>query len=143
VLVLCRGWLGTDMLKVRPGVQVIADPYIGEDVVAFPAVTCDVTVIHALRADWAGNAVLGGNLTVAVELSLVAKRVIVTAEKVVDRLDGPVALSGIPVERGPLRAIRSTLWMGKNCCATPSRARPGSRSICAVFWCRMIRGIKG
>jgi len=100
-----RGWLGTDMLKVRPDVQVITDPYTGEDVVAFPAVTCDVAVIHALRADRTGNAVLGGNLAVDVELSLVAKRVIVTAEEVVERLDpfdsaqgkGPLDLSGILV----------------------------------------------
>ena len=91
------GWLGTDMLKVRPDVQVIADPYTGEDVVAFPAVTCDVAVIHALRADRVGNAMLGGNLAVDVELSLVAERVIVTAEEIVDRLDGPMDLSGFPV----------------------------------------------
>jgi glutaconate CoA-transferase subunit A len=100
-----RGWLGTDLLNVRPDVQVIADPYTGEDVVAFPAVTCDVAVIHAPRADRAGNAVLGGNLAVDVELSLVARRVIVTAEEVVERL-GPsdpgrrgeaVDLVGVPV----------------------------------------------
>ena len=92
-----RGWLGTDLLKVRPDVQVIADPYTGEDVVAFPAITCDVAVIHALRADQDGNAVLGGNLAVDQELSLVAERVIVTAEEVVERLDGPVEFSGLPV----------------------------------------------
>lgn len=92
-----RGWLGTDMFKVRPDVQVIADPYTGEDVVAFPAITCDVAVLHALRADRAGNAVLGGNLAVDVELALVAERVIVTAEEVVEKLDGPVDLSGVPV----------------------------------------------
>ena len=92
-----RGWLGTDVLKVRSDVRVIADPYTGEDVVAFPAITCDVAVIHALRADRTGNAVLGGNMAVDLELSLVAERVIVTAEEVVDKLDGPVDLSGIPV----------------------------------------------
>jgi len=92
-----RGWLGTDMLKVRPDVRVIADPYTGEDVVAFPAIACDVAVIHALRADRVGNAVLVGNLAVDVELSLVAKRVVITAEEVVERLEGPVDLSGIPV----------------------------------------------
>jgi glutaconate CoA-transferase subunit A len=109
-----RGWLGTDMLKVRPDVRVIADPYTGEDVVAFPAVACDVAVIHAPWADRAGNAVLGGNLAVDVELSLVAERVIVTAEEVVERLEplgsapgrGGLDLSGIsvtavvPVPRG-------------------------------------------
>ena len=100
-----RGWLGTDLLKVRSDVQVITDPYTGEDVVAFPAVTCDVAVIHALRADRAGNAVLRGNLAVDVELSLVAERVIVTAEEVVERLEpcdhaqgrSSLDLTGIPV----------------------------------------------
>jgi glutaconate CoA-transferase subunit A len=92
-----RGWLGTDLLKVRPDVQVITDPYTGEDVVAFPAIHCDVAVIHALRADRAGNAVLGGNLAVDLELAMVAERVVVTAEEVVDRLSGPLDLSGIPV----------------------------------------------
>jgi len=82
-----QGWLGTDLLKARPDVQVIMDPYTGADVVAFPAVTCDVAVIHALRADRAGNAVLGGNLAVDVELAVVAERVIVTAEEVVERLE--------------------------------------------------------
>ncbi|MCP4537991.1 MAG: CoA transferase subunit A [Chloroflexi bacterium] len=97
------GWLGTDMLKVRPDVQVITDPYTGEDVVAFPAVTCDAAVIHALRADQEGNAVLGGNRAVDPELSLVAERVIITAEKVVERLDpgdltqGQVEISGLSV----------------------------------------------
>ena len=92
-----QGWLGTDLLKVRSDVHVITDPYTGEDVVAFPAITCDVAVIHAPRADWAGNAVLGGNLAVDVELASVAGRVIVTAEEVVERLEGPIDLSGIPV----------------------------------------------
>ncbi len=64
---------------------------------AFPAVTCDVAVIHALQADRAGNALLGGNLAVDAELALVAQRVIVTAEEVAERLDGPVDIAGIPV----------------------------------------------
>ncbi len=100
-----QGWLGTDMLRARTDVRVIADPYTGKDVVAFPAITCDVAVIHALEADRAGNAVLGGNLAVDVELSLVAERVIITAEKVVEHLApfdsaqgrGRAELSGIPV----------------------------------------------
>jgi len=92
-----RGWLGTDMFEARPDVKVIADPYTGEEVTAFPAIECDVAVIHAPRADRTGNAVLGGNLGLDVELALAAERVIVTAEEVLDRLDGPVELSGIPV----------------------------------------------
>ncbi|HET7088573.1 MAG TPA: CoA transferase subunit A, partial [Anaerolineae bacterium] len=84
------GWVGTDMLKVRPDVKVIDDPYTGKPVAAFPAITCDVAVIHAPIADRAGNARLGGNLAVDRELSMVARRVVVTAEEIVDELDAPV-----------------------------------------------------
>lgn len=93
-----RAWLGSDMFQVRPDVKTIADPYTGRGVTAFPAIACDVAVIHALRADRRGNALLGGNLAVDVELALAAQRVIVTAEEVVEgRLTGPLDLSGIPV----------------------------------------------
>jgi len=85
-----QGWLGTDLLRLRPDVKVIEDPYTGRPVVAFPAVGCDVAAIHVLRADRAGNAVLGSNRAVDVELALVAGRTILTAERVVERLDGPV-----------------------------------------------------
>jgi len=84
------GWIGTDMVKVRPDVKIIDDPYTGRPVATFPAVTCDVAVIHAPIADRAGNARLGGNLAVDCELSMVARHVVVTAETVVDALDAPV-----------------------------------------------------
>ncbi|MDT8307353.1 MAG: CoA-transferase [Anaerolineae bacterium] len=89
-----RAWQGTDMLAVRPDVQTIADPYTGEPLTAFPALSCDVAVIHVLRADYFGNAVLGGNPTIDLELSVVATRVVLTAEEVVPRLDGPLDLVG-------------------------------------------------
>ncbi len=88
-----QGWLGTDMPKLRPDVKTVRDPYSGEELIAFPAIDCDVAVIHALTADLYGNAVLGGNLAVDVELALVAEKVIITAERVVERLEGRVDLS--------------------------------------------------
>jgi glutaconate CoA-transferase subunit A len=81
-----KAWLGTDMLSVRPDVRVIEDPYTAQEVVAFPALSCDVAVVHAVTADKEGNAVLKGNWAIDRELSLVAGRVVVTAEEVVDRL---------------------------------------------------------
>ena len=84
------GWIGTDLPKVRPDVKVIDDPYTGRPVAAFPAVTCDVAVIHAPIADRAGNARLGGNLAIDRELSMVARHVVVTAEEIVDALEAPV-----------------------------------------------------
>jgi glutaconate CoA-transferase subunit A len=90
-----QGWLGTDMLKARPDVQVIEDPYTGQPVVAFPAQKVDVAVIHAPIADRFGNARLLGNLAIDQEISLAARCVIITAEEVVDELSAPIDLTGL------------------------------------------------
>jgi glutaconate CoA-transferase subunit A len=81
-----RAWRGTDLPRLRPDVQSIVDPYSGETLTAFPAVHCDVAVLHALRADPQGNAEIGTHWGVDRELSLVAKTVIITAEEIVPRL---------------------------------------------------------
>ena len=82
-----RGWIGTDLPKLRPDVKKISDPYSGEELMAFPAIKPDVAVIHALRADPEGNAVIGDNKGIDVELSGAAKTVIVTADEIVPALD--------------------------------------------------------
>jgi glutaconate CoA-transferase subunit A len=90
-----RAWQGTDMFTVRPEVVTLTDPYTGKSVTAFPALSCDVTVIHVLRADRRGNAVLGGNPTIDLELAMVADTVLLTAEEVTtDPLPGPIDLPG-------------------------------------------------
>lgn len=80
-------WQGTDLLELRPDVKSIQDPYSGETLTAFPAISCDVAVIHALEADAEGNALIGGNQGVDHELALVADTVIITAEQIVPSLD--------------------------------------------------------
>ena len=82
-----RGWIGTDLLKLRPDVKTIRDPYNDEELVAFPAIQVDVAVIHALKADASGNAIIGGNQAVDVELAMLAKTTIITAEEIVEKLD--------------------------------------------------------
>ncbi|HSJ53094.1 MAG TPA: CoA-transferase [Anaerolineae bacterium] len=90
-----RAWLGTDLPRVRPDVKTVCDPYSGEEYIAFPAIRADVAVIHALAADRAGNARLGGNLGLDRELVMASDQVIVTAERLVERLDGPLELPGV------------------------------------------------
>lgn len=85
-----RAWQGTDMFRVRPDVQCLTDPYTGETLTAFPAICCDVAVIHVLKADRSGNCRLGSNPTIDVEMATIASRVIITAEEVVDELEAPV-----------------------------------------------------
>lgn len=82
-----RAWLGTDLPKLRPDVHTIRDPYTGEEYMAFPAIKPDIAVIHALRADYDGNAQIGGNKAVDEELALASDRVIITAEEIVPSLD--------------------------------------------------------
>lgn len=88
-----RAWLGTDLLVLRPDVRLVKDPYSGETLVAFPAIPCDVTVIHALVADRQGNARLNKNLGIDRELAFLADTVIVTAETLVDRLTEDVDIA--------------------------------------------------
>jgi glutaconate CoA-transferase subunit A len=80
-------WQGTDLMKLRPDVKEISDPYTGEKLTAFPAVRCDLAVVHALRADPMGNAQLGRNWGVDRELAYATEKVLVTAEEIVPRLD--------------------------------------------------------
>jgi len=82
-----RGWLGTDLPRLRPDVKTIIDPYSGEELMAFPAVRPDVAVIHTLAADVEGNALIGDNKGVDEELVLTASKVILTTERIVPELD--------------------------------------------------------
>jgi glutaconate CoA-transferase, subunit A len=100
-----RGWLGTDLPGLRPDVRTIIDPYSGEELMAFPAIKPDVAVIHALRSDPEGNAIIGGNKGIDEELSLTANRVILTAEEIVPELEradlvAPLTYAVVEAPRG-------------------------------------------
>ncbi len=82
-----RAWLGTEMFRARPDVKMVQDPYSGEMLPAFPAISPDVAVVHVPVADRRGNACLIGNRAFDQELALVSRTVIVTAERIVDRSD--------------------------------------------------------
>src|SRR5260221_686502 len=79
-----RGYIGVDLPKVNPNIRSVTCPYTGEKLAAVPAIRPDVAIIHALRADRAGNAVLEGVVGVQKQAVLAAKRSIVTVEEMVD-----------------------------------------------------------
>jgi glutaconate CoA-transferase, subunit A len=81
-----RGWLSTDLPKLRPDVKTIIDPYNGEELIAFPAIKPDLAVLHVLEADQDGNARLGRNKGVDEELMATAVDVILTAEQITTEL---------------------------------------------------------
>jgi glutaconate CoA-transferase subunit A len=82
-----QAWQGTDLMRLRPDVKEVIDPYTGDKLTAFPALRCDLAVIHALKADPMGNAQLGRNWGVDRELAYAADQVLITAEEIVPRLD--------------------------------------------------------
>jgi glutaconate CoA-transferase, subunit A len=79
-----RGYLGVDLPKVNSRIRRITCPFTGEELAAVPAHRPDVAVIHALRADRAGNVLLEGIVGVQKEAVLAAKRSIVTVEEIVE-----------------------------------------------------------
>src|SRR5436309_78344 len=88
-----RGYQGTD-LAARTRVAFIECPFTGEQLAAVPAIRPDVGIVHAQRADRAGNVLLEGIVGVQKEVVLASRRAIVTVEEVVDdlRVPGPNAV---------------------------------------------------
>jgi glutaconate CoA-transferase subunit A len=81
-----RGCPG-DLTKVNPAYRTITCPFTGETLTAVPALTPDVTIIHAQRADREGNVLIEGIIGVQKEAVLAARRAIVTVEEIVERFE--------------------------------------------------------
>ncbi|MCZ2126967.1 MAG: CoA transferase subunit A [Anaerolineales bacterium] len=75
---------GEDLERVNPNIKRIADPYGGKDVIVVPALAPDVAIVHVQRADKNGNAHLWGIIGEQKEAAFAAKKVILTAEEIVD-----------------------------------------------------------
>ena len=82
-----RGYAGTDLVRRTPTIRAITCPFTGEELAAVSALQPDVTVVHAQRADHAGNVQMWGIVGVQKEAVLAARRSIVTVEEVVEELD--------------------------------------------------------
>lgn len=77
--------VGTDdLLRANSQYRTISDPYSGESLNAVPALHPDVAIVHAQRADASGNTQIWGILGEQKEAAFAARRVIVTAEEIVD-----------------------------------------------------------
>lgn len=73
-----------DLEKVNPQIKRIPDPYGGKDVIVVSALNPDVAIVHVQRADKNGNAHLWGIIGEQKEAAFAAKKVILTAEEIVD-----------------------------------------------------------
>jgi glutaconate CoA-transferase subunit A len=76
--------IGSDMPKFNKNIGTVQDPFSGRKVGAIKAVVPDVAIVHVQRADAEGNAQKWGTLGVDVEGANASKRIIITAEQIVD-----------------------------------------------------------
>jgi len=74
----------TDLERANPFIRRVTDPYSGKDVIVVPALNPDVAIVHVQRADKDGNAHLWGIIGEQKESAFAARRVILTAEEIVD-----------------------------------------------------------
>jgi glutaconate CoA-transferase, subunit A len=73
-----------DLERANPLVKRVTDPYSGRELIAVPALNPDVAIVHVQRADKDGNAHLWGILGEQKEVAFASKRVILSAEEIVD-----------------------------------------------------------
>ncbi len=74
----------TDLERANPQIKRVKDPYSGREVITVPALNPDVAIVHVQRADANGNAHLWGIIGEQKEAAFAARRVILTAEEIVD-----------------------------------------------------------
>jgi len=86
---ILRGYLGSDLVGRNPNIRTITCPFTAERLAAVPALRPDVGIVHAQRADTAGNVLVEGIIGVQKEVVLASKRAIVTVEQIVDDLHVP------------------------------------------------------
>ena len=81
-----RGYAGTDLPQHTSTIRGITCPFTGEELAAVAALNPDVGIVHAQRADRAGNVQLWGIVGVQKEVVLASRRALVTVEEIVDEL---------------------------------------------------------
>jgi acyl CoA:acetate/3-ketoacid CoA transferase alpha subunit len=78
-----RALLGTDTLR-HSGARVVQDPFTGDPICLVPALNPDVFLVHVHQADAFGNARIFGTNLFALEAAIAARKVILSAEEIVD-----------------------------------------------------------
>jgi glutaconate CoA-transferase subunit A len=79
-----RSYFESDLPQVNPLIRPVPSPYGDQTVFAVPPLRPDVTIVHAQRADAAGDTQVWGLLGCQKEAAFAADRVIVVVEELVD-----------------------------------------------------------
>ncbi|HYM14212.1 MAG TPA: CoA-transferase [Dehalococcoidia bacterium] len=78
-----RSFGGTDGFR-HSGAKLVEDPFTGQPITLAPALNPDVAIIHVQQADVYGNARVFGTGIAHQESALASKKVIVSAEEIID-----------------------------------------------------------
>jgi len=100
---MLRGYVDNDLDQANARIRRVECPFTGEKLAALPALNPDVTILHAQRADRAGNVSITGIVGAQREAALAAQCVIVTVEELVDEL--PPAMNGIVLPHWLVAAV--------------------------------------
>lgn len=111
-----RAGLGSDVMRVNPGLKTIRSPYEdGQELVAVPALTMDVALVHLNRADRRGNAqYLGPDPYFDDLYAKAAKACYVSTERIVDTAD--------LMKEGPVQSLLISRSMVTGVVETPNGA---------------------
>lgn len=109
---ILKGFIGSDLPHYNTNVKFINCPFTGEKLAATPSLRPDTSIIHAQKADKAGNVLLWGIIGVQKEVALAGRRVIVTVEEICDELEAPTNACVLPG------------WTIDAVCHVPGGARP-------------------
>jgi len=95
-----KSMIGSDLLKHLSSdiFKEATCPFTGEKLVLLRALTPDVGIVHVQRADPTGNAQIDGPRWDNIEMTRASKKVIITAEEIVDRafIEKQPELTAIP-----------------------------------------------
>jgi glutaconate CoA-transferase, subunit A len=111
-----RAGLGSDVLRVNEGLRLVRSPYDdGEELVAMPALRLDAALVHANRADAAGNGQFLGPDPYFDDLFCMAARLrFMSCEKLV--------ATGDLLKEGPVQTLRINRLMTDGVIETPNGA---------------------
>ena len=116
---LMRHYSDTDLDRTRgTETRSVTCPFTGERLLAVPAITPDVTILHAQQADRQGNVLIRGIIGAARDAALAARILLVTVEEQVERLGAP------------LNAIVLPHWLVNAVSVVPGGAHPSYAAGC-------------
>jgi glutaconate CoA-transferase subunit A len=94
---MLKGYTETSLADAnRASIASVTCPFTGELLTALPALTPDVTILHAQQADAEGNVLMRGIVGASREAAMAARCLVVTVEQVVEELLAPMNAFVIP-----------------------------------------------